>query len=327
MKQTSGHNPHKRKLFVTFIIVPLVLLIGLGFSAFASDPSLAASADGAVDVDLDGFNLKESYDGIEPDTAFQSSMWQADGWERAHFSSPDMNTPTIVPPTPTNTSTPLNPPTPTPTDTPTPIPPTPTSTPTDTPTPIPPTPTPTPTDTPTPIPPTPTPTDTPTPIPPTPTPTPTDTPTPIPPTPTPTDTPTPIPPTPTFTPVPPTPTFTPVPPTPTFTPVPPTPTPTNTPTPLEVCHQLIDMTDQNLTNAAITGKNAAKDRAKLERKLDEAVEKLDIGAYESAIGKLKGFRGKIIELAYDGNISGADANQLVADADAAINCISGLIGP
>ncbi len=258
MKQTSGHNPNKRKLFVTFIIVPLVLLIGLGFSAFASDPSLAASADRAVDVDLDGFNLNESYDGIEPDTAFQSSMWQADGWERAHFSSPDMNTPTIVPPTPTNTSTPLNPPTPTPTDTPTPIPPTPT----------------------------------------------------------PTDTPTPVPPTPTFTPVPPTPTFTPVP-----------PTPTNTPTPLEVCHQLIDMTDQNLTNAAITGKNAAKDRAKLERKLDEAVEKLDIGAYESAIGKLNGFRGKIIELAYDGNISGADANQLVADADAAINCISGLIGP
>ncbi len=273
MKQTSGHNPHKRKLFVTFIIVPLVLLIGLGFSAFASDPSLAASADRAVDVDLDGFNLNESYDGIEPDTAFQSSMRPADGWERAHFSSPDMNTPTIVPPTPTNTSTPLNPPTPTPTDTPTPIPPTPT-------------------------------------------PTPTDTPTPIPPTPTPTDTPTPVPPTPTFTPVPPTPTFTPVP-----------PTPTNTPTPLEVCHQLIDMTDQNLTNAAITGKNAAKDRAKLERKLDEAVEKLDAGSYESAIGKLNGFRGKIIELAYDGNISGADANQLVADADAAINCISGLIAP
>jgi hypothetical protein len=91
-----------------------------------------------------------------------------------------------------------------------------------------------------------------------------------------------------------------------------------------VCEQLIALTALDLGGVSIGGPKPAKTRTFLESKLQDALDKLDDGKCDSAAGKLEGFKGKIQELATNGEISTSDANQLLNDIDAAINCVNGL---
>ena len=92
-----------------------------------------------------------------------------------------------------------------------------------------------------------------------------------------------------------------------------------------MCRQLIVVTQLDLAGVTITGKKASQDRAKLEEKLREALAKLDEGAFESALGKLIGFRGKVLGLLDAKKISQKDADLLIDDVDAAISCVDDLI--
>jgi len=92
-----------------------------------------------------------------------------------------------------------------------------------------------------------------------------------------------------------------------------------------VCRQLIVVTQLDLAGVTITGRNASRDRAQLENKLKEALAKLDVGVLDGAIGKLIGFRGKVLDLLSAKKISQADANLLIDDVDAAISCLDDLI--
>lgn len=76
--------------------------------------------------------------------------------------------------------------------------------------------------------------------------------------------------------------------------------------------------------AAITGKNADKDRAGLVGKLDNASADLAAGKNADAIQKLNDFIGKVTQLRDGGKIGTGDADTLVAAANDAILCIQEL---
>lgn len=100
------------------------------------------------------------------------------------------------------------------------------------------------------------------------------------------------------------------------------------------CQQLIANLKTETQGVTITGRNADKDRAGLVGKLTNASFALDQGKFCDAIQKLNDFKVKINQLIAAGNINQnpTDANgatlttgtQLLADADAAINCINQL---
>jgi hypothetical protein len=100
------------------------------------------------------------------------------------------------------------------------------------------------------------------------------------------------------------------------------------------CQQMIANLKAETQNVIITGRNADKDRAGLIGKLNNASFALDQGKFCDAIQKLNDFKAKINQLIAAGNINQnpTDANgvsittgtQLLADADAAINCINQL---
>jgi hypothetical protein len=100
------------------------------------------------------------------------------------------------------------------------------------------------------------------------------------------------------------------------------------------CQQLIASLKAETQSVVITGKAAEKDRAGLVGKLDNASLSLDRGKFCDAIQKLNDFKVKINQLIAAGQINQnpTDANgatvptgtQLLADADAAINCINRL---
>ncbi|HVG29426.1 MAG TPA: hypothetical protein VM864_06865 [Pyrinomonadaceae bacterium] len=100
------------------------------------------------------------------------------------------------------------------------------------------------------------------------------------------------------------------------------------------CQQLIANLKAETQTVIITGKNAEKDRTGLVGKADNASFALDRGKFCDAIQKLNDFKSKINQLIAAGNINQnptdangntiATGNQLLADADAAINCINRL---
>lgn len=100
------------------------------------------------------------------------------------------------------------------------------------------------------------------------------------------------------------------------------------------CQQLIASLKTETQSVAITGKSAEKDRTGLIGKLDNASLSLDRGKFCDAIQKLNDFKAKINQLIAAGSINQnpTDANgvslvtgqELLTDADAAINCINQL---
>jgi hypothetical protein len=100
------------------------------------------------------------------------------------------------------------------------------------------------------------------------------------------------------------------------------------------CQQMIANLKAETQSVVITGKNAEKDRTGLVGKLDNASFALDQGKFCDAIQKLNDFKARINQLVAAGNINqnSTDANgnplvtaqQLLTDADAAINCINQL---
>ena len=93
------------------------------------------------------------------------------------------------------------------------------------------------------------------------------------------------------------------------------------------CQVLIDQTAADLAGVTIGGNNAEQTRAGLNAKLTDASTKLAEGKYQDAIAKLLDFETTVEKLATAAKpkISQADAQLLIADADAAIACIQGLI--
>ena len=73
----------------------------------------------------------------------------------------------------------------------------------------------------------------------------------------------------------------------------------------------------------ITGKNAAKDRKKLMRRLDDTWTELAKGRNADAAEELVGFKVKVQKLADAGRISGTDAASLLGQADGVVACTSG----
>jgi hypothetical protein len=100
------------------------------------------------------------------------------------------------------------------------------------------------------------------------------------------------------------------------------------------CQQLIANLRAETQTVIITGKQAEKDRATLTGKADNASFALDRGKFCDSIQKLNDFKAKVNQLIAAGQInqnstdaSGATlvtGTQLLADADAAINCINQL---
>ena len=78
--------------------------------------------------------------------------------------------------------------------------------------------------------------------------------------------------------------------------------------------------------AAITGRNAEKDRAGLIGKLDNAATALDKAKFCDATQKLNDFRTKVNLLVAAGAIDVTTGQQLLAGADAAIACIRDVAG-
>jgi hypothetical protein len=81
---------------------------------------------------------------------------------------------------------------------------------------------------------------------------------------------------------------------------------------------------RDATVAAETFANE-KDQAGLLGKLDSASVKLERGKYEDALANLRIFRAKVVTLDQQGKIEHEDAARLIADADASIACVQGLI--
>ena len=74
-------------------------------------------------------------------------------------------------------------------------------------------------------------------------------------------------------------------------------------------------------NANFTGENAAKDQAGLLGKLDSAKQKLTDGKTADAVKNLESFSLKVSDLADQGKLDPADAEILLAEAGAVIDCI------
>ena len=92
------------------------------------------------------------------------------------------------------------------------------------------------------------------------------------------------------------------------------------------CQALITGLRADTEAVVITGKNAAKDRAGLLGKLDNASTALERGKLCGAIQKLNDFRNKVNQLIASGNINtdptvGVTGQDLANDATDAINCI------
>ena len=90
------------------------------------------------------------------------------------------------------------------------------------------------------------------------------------------------------------------------------------------CQEQIDALRLSTGTVAISGRNADKDRAGLIGKLDEASGKLSNGKNADAVLKLNDFTAKVQSLQAAGKIAPADADALVAQANAAINCINSI---
>ena len=95
------------------------------------------------------------------------------------------------------------------------------------------------------------------------------------------------------------------------------------------CQALIAELRTATEGVAITGKNAAKDRASLLGKLDNASRELERGKPCDAIRKLTDFRNKVNQLIASGHINtdetaGTTGQDLVSGADEAIACIQAL---
>ena len=90
------------------------------------------------------------------------------------------------------------------------------------------------------------------------------------------------------------------------------------------CQAQIDQLAAQTQAATFTGKNADKDRSGLLGKLTNANTKLSEGKNADAILKLQDFEAQVNTLAQTGKLAPADAQNLIAGADAAIACINSI---
>ena len=90
------------------------------------------------------------------------------------------------------------------------------------------------------------------------------------------------------------------------------------------CLTLIGALAQDVSNVAITGQNAEKDRAGLESKLSAAAVKVNQVKLADAVQKLNDFVAKVQQLAAAGRISATDAQRLITEANNIIACINSL---
>ena len=90
------------------------------------------------------------------------------------------------------------------------------------------------------------------------------------------------------------------------------------------CEALIATLRTAAGGVAISGKNADKDREGLVRPLEAASTELAKGKNADAAKKLADFKVKVQQLADAQRISNTEAATLLSQADAAINCVSGL---
>ena len=105
-------------------------------------------------------------------------------------------------------------------------------------------------------------------------------------------------------------------------------------TTISECQTLIANLKAEASSVQITGKSADKDRAGLVDKLNQASFALDQAKFCDSIQKLNDFKVKVNQLIAAGKINQTPTDaagnplvtgtQLLADADAAINCINGL---
>ena len=96
------------------------------------------------------------------------------------------------------------------------------------------------------------------------------------------------------------------------------------------CQAIIANLKAKTQTVAISGKNAEKDRAGLTLKLDEATLKIDQAKFCDAIQKLNDFKVRVNQLVAAGKINqdpalGTTGQELLTDADAAINCLNNLV--
>lgn len=94
----------------------------------------------------------------------------------------------------------------------------------------------------------------------------------------------------------------------------------------EECQAKIDSLTAQTASAEFFGQNAAKDRAGLLDKLDEATTKLAEGKFADAIQKLTDFRTEVeaLNVAVKPKINPGHAAALIAGANDAIACIDSL---
>lgn len=96
------------------------------------------------------------------------------------------------------------------------------------------------------------------------------------------------------------------------------------------CQAIIAGLKTKTQSVVIAGKSAeTKDRPTLILKLDEAALKLDQAKFCDAVAKLNDFKVKVNQLTAAGRINqdpaaGTTAQELLADADAAIACVNDL---
>lgn len=90
------------------------------------------------------------------------------------------------------------------------------------------------------------------------------------------------------------------------------------------CQQSISTLQTETAATTFFGQRAAADQANLITKLTNASIKLDQGKFADAIQKLTDYRTKVVALDAQGKIDPAAVPTLLAGADAAIACISGL---
>lgn len=96
------------------------------------------------------------------------------------------------------------------------------------------------------------------------------------------------------------------------------------------CQTIIANLKTKSQTVEIAGKQADKDRATLILKLDEATLKTNQAKFCDSIQKLNDFKAKVNQLIAAGKINqdpnaGTTGQELLADADAAITCLNGLV--
>ena len=90
------------------------------------------------------------------------------------------------------------------------------------------------------------------------------------------------------------------------------------------CQAQISALQTESQGVTITGRQADKERAGLVGKLQSASIELDKVKLCDAIKKLNDFKVKVQDLVSAGRVDAADGQELLAGADAAIACITGL---